>query len=196
MAVQRIELARGWDGWLRGGPEPCLLVGVFKVEGPAVSLLGRSVHKLGTVNSFPHTRQIDEELLDVRIPGDTDSGALAVLCLFVEEDGGRDIAALYTDVGTPARLAGFEKASLIPDPLSMAEIMALPPSQPPHAQPICLLRDGCTLGDQIVDDDWIGASVVRLALSASRGDSHWGLRAQSEDRRNDWAVWLHARVDI
>jgi hypothetical protein len=209
ITMRRVELARGWDGPLRGGPEPCTLVAVFDVgraEGGTGGgmLLGRAVHRLGTVDRIPASIPLDDEILDLGLPasvaarGAPLSGSLAVLCLVLEEDDGADIASLYADVATPARFVGFDARGAVPEPVSLADLGTLPATQPPRAQPIQLLRDGRPLSPQLRHDDWIGASLIRLDVQVDGGarDTDWTIEARSEDLRNDWTMWMHVRVDV
>jgi hypothetical protein len=194
LTLDRIELAAGRDGLLRGGPEPALLGGLFRAR-PGPVLLGRCLHRLGSIDDFPHNASLDQQLLDVSLPAGTLPGTLALLCLVLEEDSGRDLAQLYADLATPANLAAFDGAARVPEPRPMSELMAHPASELPHAETIHLLRDDQPLQDQVKDDDWIAAALIRIALPEAGRSSHWALQARSADGHNDWTFWLHAWVD-
>lgn len=196
LTLERVELAAGWDGRLRGGPEPCLLVGLFQVAKAGANLLGRCLHRLGTIKTFPHTVVPREPLFDVGLMVGPELGSLAILCLVVEEDSGRDIEKLFSDVAAPDRLAAYAGDKVIPDPISIVDLMAHPASEPPHAEPLHLLRDGRPLDVQLIRDKWIAASMIRLDLPPGTTSSQWMLEACSQDQRNDWTLWLHARVDV
>jgi hypothetical protein len=120
---------------------------------------------------------------------------MALLCLVLEEDSGEDVTRLYGDRATPERLAGFHGEPAIPAPAGLADLLAHPASEPPHAEPIHLLRDGRPLEDQVARDDWIAASIIRLDVPEGSSVSHWRLQARSADSRNDWTLWLQARLE-
>jgi hypothetical protein len=194
LTLDRIELAAGRDGLLRGGPEPALLAGLYHARA-APLLLGRCLHRLDSIADFPHSAAPGHQLLDVALPALALPGTLALLCLVLEEDSGLDLAQLYTDLASPSTLGGYDAAASVPEPRLMSELMAHPASEPPQAETIHLLRDGRPLEDQIRRDDWIAAAMIRIQLPEGGASSHWDLKARTADGSNDWTFWLHAWFD-
>jgi hypothetical protein len=194
--LERMELARGHDGLLRGGVEPRLLLAAFLMRSGKATLLGRSLTSVGTVTSYPHLSYVDEQALWLGLPRRSEPGAVSLLCLVLEEDSGRDIETLFGDLATPARFVGYDGHTDVPEPVPLAAMMARPSTQAPHAEPIQLLRDGRPLEDTLRHDDWIAASVIRLELAQVNTSTRWSVEARSHDRRNDWTLWLQIGVEV
>ena len=197
LSLERLELAAGHDGLLRGAPEPCLLIGLFQLRAEGPALIGRCLHEVGTIHApLPLAMTVGQELLDLPLPrsGDTLPG-MALISLLLEKDSGADIARLYTDLGTPARLAVVQEALAVPDTLPLGELLRLPATAPPHAEPIQLLYEERAVADEVRRDDWVGAALIRIDPPQGRASHEWQIRARSADRRNDWTLWLHGRLD-
>ncbi|HMF41790.1 MAG TPA: hypothetical protein VKQ32_14025 [Polyangia bacterium] len=189
VGVDRVELTRGWDGRLGGGIEPCLIIGAFQLLDDAPSLLGRALKKMGTVRNFPHIQSVPEPILEVRLPGTAPHG-LALLCLVLEEDRGRDVADLFGQIASLDRFSGYDRHAPVPEPLALTTMMAEPGTDPPRPRALHLLRDGRPLEDEVESDDWMAASLIRLQAYRAGASAHWRIEAHSEDRRNDWTLWL------
>jgi hypothetical protein len=191
VGIERVELAAGWDGRFGGGVEPCLIVGAFQVSGGEPSLLGRALKRIGTVKSFPHIQSEPEPLLDV--PGFTPR-RIALLCMVLEEDRGRDVADLFSQIAMLDRFSGYDGHAPVPEPVTLTTMIAEPASNPPKPRAIHLLRDGVPLEDQIKSDDWMAASLIRLDARGAGATSRWRIEARSEDLRNDWTLWLKVEL--
>jgi hypothetical protein len=196
VVLERMELARGHDGLLRGGVEPRLLLAAFLMRKGKPALLGRSITSAGTVKSYPHQSEIHEQVLFVGLPKRGEPGAVTLLCLVLEEDSGRDLEALFSDVAAPTRFVSYDVHSTVPEPVTLAAMMARPSTQAPHAESIQLLRDGRPLEEALKHDDWIAASVIRLEATQVSTGSRWSVEARSHDQRNDWTLWLHIGVEV
>lgn len=196
VVLERVELARGHDGFLRGGVEPRLLLAAFLMRKGKATLLGRSLTAVGTVKSYPHLREVHEQALHLGLPRRSEPGAVSLLCLVLEEDSGSDIEALFADVATPARFVGYDEHAAVPEPVTLVQMMARPSTQAPHAEPIQLLRDGRPLEEALRHDDWIAAGIIRLEAAQVNASSRWSVEARSHDRRNDWTLWLHIGVEV
>lgn len=196
VVLERMELARGHDGLLRGGVEPRLLLAAFLMRDGHPTLLGRSLTAVGTVKSFPHLCEVREQAMQLGLPRRNEPGTITLLCLVLEEDTGRDIEALFADVAMPARFVGYDDHAAVPAPATLASVLARPLTEPPHAEPIQLLRDGRPLEETLRHDDWIAASVIRLETPQQHSTSRWSVEARSHDRRNDWTLWLHIGIEV
>jgi len=189
VGLDRVELARGWDGPFGGGIEPCLIVAAFQIVDGAPALLGRALRKFGTIRSFPHVQSVPEPLLEIR-GSEMASERLALLCLVLEEDSGLDLADLFREMASLDRFSGYDLSAPVPEPMTLTVMIAEPAFVPPRPRAIHLLRDGRPLEDQVKADDWVAASLIRLEAPRHRTASRWRIEARSEDQRNDWTLWL------
>lgn len=192
LRLRRVELARGYDGPLRGAPEPALVFGVYRVTEHEGTLVSRSVVRLQSRGSYP-------ELLDA---GDVDVGAriprlegmrVLVLAAAIEEDAGRGIERLYADLEAPAQLAAWSVDAQEPEPIPLLEWARSAPPSPPATARVHLVDPGGDLRDRRLGDDWIGAALFHLdERTASRAERR--MRFVSEDGRNDWTAVLDVRL--
>ncbi len=167
LVLEAVELARGYDGPLRGLPEPRLLIAAYHVSPGGVILVRRALCRVAPGSEFPQRIPIDEELLRQRVHASSaqDRGLLVVLVMALEEDSGDDVADVYADIAEPARWSMWDPRSELPDVRTLSELVALMPTSPPAAEPVALLRDGVPLEPSVTEDDWVGALMIRVPLS-------------------------------
>ena len=196
LAIEAVELARGFDGFLRGAPEPCLLLSTYLVRAGSVQPLGRVLERLRPGPTFPQRLVLDKSVLCARtFPSSASEspGLLVVVAVALEEDSGKDVAALYGDLGRPARLSLWDPTAELPEPRALEELVQLAPSIVPEADRISLLRDGVALEQAVTQDDWVGSLLLRVSL-VERTQQSYRFHFVSPDEKNDWTLSLGVRV--
>jgi hypothetical protein len=191
------EMAKGWDGPLRGAPEPCLLLGVFHVcDGRAVTV-GRSLTRIRPPDRFPGRVEIRETL--VRAAGfassvDAAPRRFVLLAIAIEEDGGRDVQSIYADLDRPERFAIWDESAPIPEPRALAELGALPVSAAPEAESVRVMYGDSDLATTTKRDDFVGSLMIRLEASPVLRPDEWRFVFRSPDGLNDWTAIFLVRV--
>jgi len=93
LSLQALEVARGHDGFLRGEPEPALLIAAYRTNGalPA-SLVGRLLVRARLKNEIPCSVSLGEHELhyDARFAL---AERILLLALALEENSGQGVAA-------------------------------------------------------------------------------------------------------
>jgi hypothetical protein len=171
------------------------LASYFVRAGSVVSL-GRVLERLRPGPSFPQRLRLDKTVLRARTFPSSSSeppGLLVIVAVALEEDSGKDVAALYADLGHPARLGLWDPAAELPEPRALEELVQLAPSLVPEADRISLLRDGVALERAVTADDWVGSLLLRVSL-AERSEQSYRFQFVSPDEQNDWTLDLGVRV--
>lgn len=192
LELRSVELARGYDGPLRGSPEPALLFGIYRVTLASATLLARRVLHLQPSGEYPERLELRDADLGVRIPY-VEGMRVLVLAAALEEDDGRGVERLYADLESPAQLAAWSVDAAIPEPISLLEWARTAPLPAPATARVHLVDLAGDLRDRDLGDDWIGAALFHLEDGDSRR-SERRMRFVSEDGRNDWTAVLEARL--
>lgn len=188
----RLELARGYDGPLRGMPEPTLLFGIYRVRADRVTLLERSLHRLTSRGPHPERIDVEDARVEARAPRVKDM-RLLVLALALEEDSGEGVAALYAELEAPDRLALWAADAQQPDPVSLADWAKTTSPAAPVTTTVHLVDAERDLRDAKLGDDWVGAAVFCLD-DEKRSREERRMRFASADGRNDWTAIVEVRV--
>jgi hypothetical protein len=187
--LEALEMARGYDGFLRGKPEPVVLVAVFLVAPAGTRLLARSLQRFHPASHMPCVALPDTgRLLNVR----TGAGAatsLLVLGVALEEDGGGDISRLYAVLERPADLHLRVLDAPLPQALEehAAHAWAAPPAR------VDVLVGGVDAGRSCASDKWVGAAVL-VVPSATRATVEGRLHFTHGEGQNDWTARLTVRL--
>jgi len=192
LTLETLEVARGHDGFLRGKPEPALLVAAYRTNGvlPA-ALVGRLSVRAQVEGGMPCSVELGQRELryDARFAA---SERLVVLVLAMEENGGEGVAALYAAFENPRQLLLYEARESIPSPRALEE-WAQGECHAPSARPIELLLAGDAL-EKIADSDQFIAACAFSAPAHPRCDEAWRLPFVGRDARNDWTLLLRMRI--
>lgn len=189
-----LDLARGHDGFLRGHPEPVLLVGLYRCHGGDADMLGR------TVIHFERVARVPGEIAPVAGRDGfategyiANGGALAVLVVALEEDRGRDIASLYAEL--------IEAGEILLWASDAGEAVPAPLAELPHhgaegeLAAVELKIAGRFPRDWFRADDYIAAAAAWLTPNRGRLRLRARLRSEaSREARNDWLAELEIRI--
>jgi hypothetical protein len=192
LELERIELARGHDGFARGAPEPSVVLAVYRCASDAATLVARSVHRFRSPGPHPEVIEANGAQLEAVIPR-VEGMRILVLALAFEEDSGRGIQSAYCGLAQPETLSLWADGDGDPEPRSLAAWTMLPAPAPPDTQSVHLLLDGRDLRDATEGDDWIGASAFHVA-DEQLPRLVRRMRFVSPDDENDWTAVLTARA--
>jgi hypothetical protein len=193
LTLHTLEVARGHDGFLRGKPEPALLVAAYRSNGslPA-SLVGRLLLRAQLKSDIPCSVPLGERELryDARFAL---AERLLLLVFAVEENSGEGVAALYAAFEQPAQLLIYDTNESVPSPSTLEEWLKRQ-CRAPSAHPTELLFGGESLENMTGSDQFIAASAFSVSAHA-RSDDAWRLPFIGRDQRNDWTLLVRMRVD-
>ncbi|HKO49054.1 MAG TPA: antibiotic biosynthesis monooxygenase [Polyangiaceae bacterium] len=195
VAVERIEVASVHDGFLRGAPEPCILIGCYSLNGAEPAPLGRALYRfsLDSLDSrAPCTLAPCERVLDLPVLIERFPVRLCVLLLAFEENGSSDIRSAYQDLADPASFFVWSSRHSEPDPLRVGAHAAT--LQPNHCDRVHMLRDGEPLHAAAHDDTWIGAASGVIEFTGPGQETVLRYHTRSLDGRNDWLTELSFRL--
>lgn len=189
--MQQLELARGYDGFLRGMPEPTLLLGVYRVEGSHARVLGRYLYRFERPGGFPAKvapREASRESL-VLVP--SAGTRVVVLALAVEEDSGRGLQTLYAALEHGDAVVAWTEHETAPVPMPLCELSAgaMPPDLGQRVHLMIGERDPSI---HLQGDDWIDANLLWTSIAPKRCVHR--LHFVSTDERNDWTAEVELSV--
>lgn len=191
LRMEELELAKGYDGLLRGAPEPTVIVGVYAVADDHAQLMGRFLYRFERPEGFPckvATREPSREACSVAVrPG----ARLVVLALAIEEDSGRGLQALYAELERGDAIVVWAHDQAAPIPLHLSELDD-GTATPLHGHRVHVLLGEWDPGATLVGDDWVDAAVLHT-LPAVQRERH-RLWFQSADGRNEWTAALELAV--
>jgi hypothetical protein len=189
--VDKLEIARGHDGILRGPPDPVLAIAVYVGDAATFRLLGRSLHKFHPRDSFPASVPPDREALPTGAI-DVETGFRYVaLAVALEEDGGVDVQRVFGALEHHRMLSVWAPHGAEPEPFSLSTLPETPEWGVPVEIDLCI--DGVSLSSSCASDKLIGAVCwtmsprAELPTSAYRA-SLYRLPFLSADRKNDWTA--------
>ncbi len=187
-----LELARGHDGFLRGKPEPTLVLGVYLVAGEQQTrLLTRNIFRFGVSKPLPCRIRRSRPLLSNRYYEHLAGAHFVVLAMAVEEDSGTDVQQLYGLLDRMASISVWSPEAAMPTPLHIEE---LPDDDQGWWTPyrVSVLANGIAVGEQCKGDDWVDASLA-IVPTETRHDRELRMHFVSKDERNDWTAQLSVR---
>lgn len=182
--IDKLEIARGYDGLLGGLPKPVVLAGVYATSGSDIRLLGRSLHRFDARKPFPGEAKPTETALptshlevDIRF-------SFVMLAIALEEDRGSDVQRMFGALERHDELTVFAAKKPDVDPLSL---QAVGPSWAAPL-PVELCIDGTPAGTTCRSDKWIGAVCWSMDPRPGSPFSLYRLPFLSADGRNDWTA--------
>lgn len=191
LQVRELELAKGYDGLLRGMPEPVLIVGLYRVGSAHARLVGRYLYRFERPGGFPTKvapRVRSDESLALTLPKNT---RLAVLVVAVEEDSGRGLQALYAALEAGDAVVVWTDQGPAPEPVHLPELCARAEAEGvPHR--VQLLLGEHDPSRDLQGDDFIDANLLWTAASVGRREHRMHLVAA--DGRNDWTAIVQLQL--
>jgi hypothetical protein len=194
VGMTQLEMARGHDGLLRGGPEPVIVVGVYMFDGVSVRMLGRTVQRFVAGHAFPTTLEPEPAQYIRRQIQFDGSLRFLVLVLAVEEDGGKDVGRLYGMLERHHQLALWPKDGSDLNPRDLTSL-AQDEDVWTEPTPVHVLDDGRTVGP-LESDDWVGACLFLVDGANEDRSSLYRAHLLSRDRRNDWTAMVEVHQAV
>ena len=192
MTLESLEVARGHDGFLRGKPEPTLLVAAYRTNGPQpASLVGRLLVRAQLKSAIPCCVDLGEQELHYSARFAL-TERIALLALAVEENSGKGVEALYAATEAPDQILVYDAPEAEPVPRSLDE-WARSEYRAPSAPPVEVLLGGECLAEVEGSDEYIAACAFSVSTQ-TRSEEVWRLPFIARDRRNDWTLVLRVRV--
>ena len=192
LALDCLEVTRGHDGFLRGKPEPTLLIAAYRACGAhPLALVGRLLVRARLDCDIPCSVALGEQELHY----DASFGEgerIVVLVLAVEEDSGAGVRALYAALETPDRFLLYDAASSEPAPRDLAE-WGKARCLAPTAQPVEVLLGETSLMNLASSDDYVSAAAFSVGTH-THCDEVWRLPFIAPDARNDWTLVARLRI--
>lgn len=189
VTLRALELARAYDGPLRGAPEPALLFAVYLVpEAADPRLLDRALERPACNRSSPQVVEIERTVLRTAAPRQQ-ADRLLLVVLALEEDAGTGVADLYAALEHPGQFTIFPPGPRVPEAVTLEDLLRVAPAEPPRVEPVCVLRRGVDLA-ALREDDWVGAALLRLRPAREAEPRSWRVPFVSADGRNDWTAIL------
>lgn len=186
VVVERVEIASAHEGFLRGAPDLCLLVGCYRITDRDAELLGRAVYRFELGQTAPCEVIRQDRVLDLPVSLGNASLGVYVAILAFEENGGSDIRSAYQDLSDPASL--FFWNSLQDDPTPITVMQHAAQLQPNHCERTQTLTTHGSHAATARDDSWVGAASGRVEFSAPGEERLLRCHTRSQDDRNDW-LW-------
>ncbi len=189
--IESLEVTRGHDGFLRGKPEPVMMLAAYRAQPSAASLVGRVLLKPRLVRDPPCKLVLE----GVELRYDTHPRELerfVLLALAVEQDSGEGVTALYESLEAAQDLALWSMGEDVPAPRALGEWSPATIAAP-DAQPIELLVATRHAREVSESDDYISACALALPVG-ERHDELWRLPFADSDGGNDWTATLRVRV--
>lgn len=191
--LEAIEVAAARDHVPLRAPRPCVVIGAFVVDASGVHGIGRTVYRFTPAKSLPAKLVGMQRLLDVPVLVATPPFKVAVAAISVEENGGRDVQAIYQALADGQDLSFWTHSEHCPSPVSLPELKELDAFRN-EARRVQVLRHTTTLSESLSDDTWAGAALGAFDLTPSRPEVRARFHTASEDHKNDWLLTLRCRM--
>lgn len=181
LEVKSLEVAKGFDGFFRGAPEPVLVCGVYAISDSHSELLGRGILRFPNLRTFPTTLKMSDSVLVQATQPKNDERQLAVILMALEEDGGKDIQRAYAMLQAHTELLLLETSG---EPIAVdIQEMIHDVAHWGTARRIELVVDHEHFDRSCDSDKWISASGF-VVQRGERSRVHF----VSLDRKNDWTA--------
>jgi len=193
VSLSGMEIARGHDGFLRGEPEPVVIVAAYVLDGEQVRPVGRALYRFTPSGPFPSvTTPLVRPPIAVQV-AHSRPVAFALLAIALEEDGGIDVQTAYGATDAYRTLSVWSEDHREPAPLHLHELLNEPDvwRQPTSIQ---VIVDGRNLSSTCKSDEWVGGvawlvPAYKHPLPTRReARNEFRLHFQSTDGRNDWTA--------
>jgi len=197
LTVHCLEIAKGYDGLLRGKPEPLLILAAYTLNDIAIRTLGRTLHTFLPKDPFPSTAQPKQHsVIDMEVVAKRPM-YFAVLGIALEEDRGKDVQSLYGLLEEHHNLSVWSPTSSNPVPLTLEELRGSG-NEWRYPREANLLIEGSEASSNCRSDKWIGAVAWCFPASVNLDGARYRLHFLSQDGRNDWTaivdLWISSTL--
>jgi hypothetical protein len=198
VALTRLEMTRGHDGFLRGRPEPVLLIAHLRAGGGRpLTLCSRLLIRFAPRGRFPlDAPALGEKEAHSRLGGASTAIDHLLLILAFEENSGVDIQHYHSLVESPdlaTQLRVWQSEADVPAPVPLPA--AAHWSAGPHRVRLLDATRNRGVGDAADacrSDTLVDAAVV--PLSTQSGREAFTIPLRSDDERNLWSARVAVEV--
>jgi hypothetical protein len=158
--VDILEVSVAKDGFLRGSPDPAVIVGAYALTKTGTAVFGRSVHRFTAHKPYP--KSYLPEIADPigRSVRSTIPVEIVIVTLAVEENSGNGLGALH------GALELCDAIQLCPASDDGSEAVAIPQiyGDPQWVSPrrVHVLFNGIEASTMCKNDTWVGAAAWRV----------------------------------
>jgi hypothetical protein len=187
-----LELAKGYDGLLRGLPEPTVIVGAWVVGPTRAQLVGRTLVRFACPKRFPG---VVNTVGPVGVRADVAYGRpaqLVLLAVAIEEDSGTGVREVFAALERQSELTLIHTEDAMPHGDTIAAFTRDAKDRYLRPRPVDVHVGGADLSTLSDGDDLVGAAVCVLDFDG-RLNRTLRFHLRSEDGRNDWTVRLEVK---
>jgi hypothetical protein len=191
--LDHLEVALGYDGFMRGHPDPAIVISAYVVADDQVSCVLRHLARYHLHRRPPATARAFEGAR-ASFAARARADHLIFLAMAVEEDAGTGVQKAVAAAGHADALSLWTYDQTLPNPESLSAAAATLVTRPgPHR--VHVLDDGVDVGRSIDKDDWIGASAWAYPwVGGGHGRHRQRVPLRADDDRNDWTLLLEVRL--
>ena len=185
-SVTELEIACGFDGLLRGKPEPVVIVAAYMLDGQTTRTLGRALYRFAPETPFPSSCfPVMPTHIGVQVQHSAPISFAVVACA-LEEDGGEDVQSVYGALEHHRQLEVWPTADSSPTPLHVAELYDTP-AEWRYPRRVNLMVEGRDIATACRSDKWVGCAAWAFQGSPQQ-KAEFRAPFQSPCKRNDWVA--------
>lgn len=190
--TKALEVADGKDGFLRGRPDPAVILAAYAVHGTDTHCVGRSIFRFVPNRSMPCTVAPKEGSPISKQLTFRDSLDYVIIAASVEENSGDGIRAAYAAFEYHRALSLWSLEDSHPSPMQLSEISS---EKKGWLAPVRagLLVEGNDVAKTFTDDAWVGA-VAWCIPGEHSGVLEYRLPFRSNSSVNNWTAICEARI--
>jgi quinol monooxygenase YgiN len=197
MVAETLEFATATETALFGGkPDPCLLVGAYSLGDDVPAVVGRALLRARMTTDAPCVVPVMETLFDAPLSVPSFPATIGLLCVAVEENGGRDLRRIYQDLEDPGSLRIWLHEEGEPNPVTLRELCAGSDAAvaPRRSRSAELLMRDTLVSSSLHDDTWVGASIAVVEFTGVEEEASTRFRFAADAEKNDWVAVVRASL--
>lgn len=191
LRVTDVEIEKGHDGLLRGGPDPAICLALCSARAETLSCLGRALVRAKAKTMGGPERIVIDDAERVRVKFSVDQDVtMIVLMIALEEDNGRGVRAAFEMLGNPETMCVWRgERDVLPVPLTALAAHGVPYLEP---VPVDIGAEGEDK-NAFAGDKWVGAGLMQARFEEHRFERTLRFPVRADDGKNAWTVGLSLR---
>lgn len=194
LTLEHLELAKGYDGLLRGTPEPTLIAGLYAIDS-STRLLGRYLYRFQRPAEFP-TKVAPRKASKEQVTFTRGAGTRVVaVVLAVEEDSGAGLPRLFAALEQAEAIVAWTDQGTSSLPTPLCELCTAEGLAPGRGHDVHVMFGQHDPSKELAGDDWIGAGLLWVAgTPTTSADRVHRMNFVSADTRNDWTLQFELMI--